>query len=69
MKYLEYLTYAVPVVFMVLSRLSLHRYKKLKDSGRVPEIVCARQKQNLFLFLAITTAMIIVIIQLQLFDL
>jgi hypothetical protein len=56
-----YLVYCTPFIFIALSRIYMLKYNRLMGSGKVPNIVSAKQKQNLFLFLAVLSTMIIFI--------
>jgi len=59
--YFEYLIYCIPVIFIILSLRYNLKFKKLKNSGRIPRIVSARQREIVFLVLAVLSVLIILI--------
>lgn len=59
---LEYLIYIIPVVFIVLSRKYKLKFNRLQGTGKIPDIVGARRRENLFFFLAILSALLILVI-------
>ncbi|WP_184546195.1 hypothetical protein [Mucilaginibacter sp. FT3.2] len=59
---LEYLIYIIPVVFIVLSRKYKLKFNRLQGTGKIPDIMGARRRENLFFFLAILSALLILII-------
>ena len=61
MNNLAYLLYCIPLIFILLSRKYNLQFRKLKNTGKIPRIVGARKKQILFFWLAILSALIIVI--------
>jgi hypothetical protein len=65
LEYIKYLFYCLPIVFILLSRWYMIKFKKLRDSGKIPRIVGARQRQKLFLYLAILSVLVILIVQFQ----
>lgn len=65
---LEYLIYSIPVLFIMLSRKYMNKFHKLQESGRIPEIVGAKQRQVVFLVSAIISAMLILFTQLSVFS-
>jgi hypothetical protein len=65
---LEYLTYSIPVMFIMLSRKYMLQFNKLQESGRIPEIIGAKQRQVVFLVSAIISAIIILVTQLPAFS-
>jgi len=52
-----YLLYLIPVTFIVLSRMYFLKFNKVKGTGKIPRIIEAKNRQNLFLFLAIVSTM------------
>jgi hypothetical protein len=66
--YLEYLIYCIPIPFIILAYRYKLRSKRLQCTGKIPDIVDARQRQTLFSLLAILSALIIIISQLQFFS-
>jgi len=61
---LAYLSYGIPLIFVVLSGVYMFKYKRLIDTGKMPSIVSAKGKQELFLFLALLSTVIIFFINL-----
>ena len=61
---LAYLSYGIPLIFIILSIIYMLKCNKLIGSGKIPSIVSAKGKQELFLFLAVLSAMIILFINL-----
>jgi len=54
--FLAILIYSVPVVFILLSIMNMRKYRSLQGSGRIPDIVGARARQELFFALSILSA-------------
>ncbi|MBB3057053.1 hypothetical protein [Mucilaginibacter gotjawali] len=67
MKNLEYLIYCIPVIFILLSRKYLLKYRKLRNTGKIPYIISAKQRKNVYFYLAILSVVAILIIQIQFF--
>jgi len=59
--YLAYLSYGIPVVFIVLSFRYHARLNELKYSGKIPDIATARQRETMFSVLAVLSALAIII--------
>ena len=62
MKNLEYLFYCIPVIFIYLSRRYTLKFNRLKNSGKIPDIIGARQRRTLFFYLAIFSVLTIIVI-------
>jgi len=67
MKNLEYLIYCIPVVFILLSRKYMVKYRKLRNTGKIPYIINAKQRKTLYFYLAILSMLAVLIIQIQFF--
>ncbi|SDE67825.1 hypothetical protein SAMN05216464_108183 [Mucilaginibacter pineti] len=59
MDILTYLIYSIPLIFILLSCRYMLMFKKLMGTGKVSYIIGAKQRQNLFLFLAIVSSILI----------
>jgi hypothetical protein len=62
MNSLVYFTYLIPVIFILLSCKYMLQFKKLQGTGKIPYIIGARKRQNVFLCLAILSVLIIMVI-------
>jgi len=62
MENLIYLLYVLPVIFILLSYKYMRRFKKLQGSGKIPYILGAKLRQNVFLCLAVISALMIIVI-------
>ena len=67
MKNLEYLIYCIPAVFLLLSRKYMVKYRKLRNTGKIPYIINAKQRKTFYFYLAILSMLAILIIQIQFF--
>jgi hypothetical protein len=61
MENLLYLLYCLPVIFVLLSYKYMRRFKKLQGSGKIPYILGAKLRQNVFLCLAVISALMIIV--------
>jgi len=59
---LDYAVYFIPPGFVALSQMYKVRLERLKDSGKIPNIVEARQRQITFMTMAILSLIIIIIV-------
>jgi hypothetical protein len=59
---LEHLVYGIPLIFTVLSLIYKFKFDKLRYTGKIPRIIYARQRQVLFFYLAILSALIVLIV-------
>jgi len=59
MKNVEYLYYCIPLIFFLLSRRYMLKYNRLRNTGKIPRIIDARIRKNLFLCLAILSVVLI----------
>jgi hypothetical protein len=63
MKTLTYLLAGcLPIIFVYLSLVYMRKFKKLNGTGKIPDIVVAKRRQNLFLFLAVVSSVLILIV-------
>jgi len=60
---LAYLSYVIPLIFIVLSVIYMLKFNKLMGSGKLTYLISARNKQVLFLFLAILSTVIILFVE------
>jgi hypothetical protein len=58
---LNYLLGCVSLTFVGLSTMYKYKFDKLKGTGRIPNILGARQRQIVFFVLAIISALIMII--------
>lgn len=58
---LNYLAGFISLTFMGLSAMYKFKLNKLQGTGRIPNIISARQRQILFLMLSVLSALIILI--------
>jgi len=66
--YSDYLIYCIPLIFIVLSHMYKLKFNRLKGTGKVTYIIGAKQRQTLFLALAILSALIIIITKFDFFS-
>lgn len=59
--YLAYLSYVTPVIFIVLSFKYHTQLNELRNSGKIPDIMMARQRETMFSVLAVLSALAIII--------
>ncbi|MDN3582353.1 hypothetical protein [Mucilaginibacter flavus] len=65
MKTLEYLLYGLPLIFIYLSRVYMRKFKRLNGTGKIPDIIGAKRRQNIYLFLAVVSSALIVLVVIQ----
>jgi hypothetical protein len=58
---LNYLVGCISLTFVGLSAMYKLKFNKLQGTGRIPSIISARQRQIVFLLLAVLSALIILI--------
>ena len=59
---LDYAVYFIPPGFVALSQMYKVRIERLKDSGKIPNIIEARQRQITFMAMAVLSLIIIVMV-------
>jgi hypothetical protein len=52
----------LPVIFAYLSLAYMRKFKKLNGTGKIPDILGAKRRQNIFLFLAVASSVLIVLV-------
>jgi len=58
---LDYLLCCITLTFITLSIVYQVKFNKLKHTGKIPNIIGARQRQIVFFLLAILSALVIII--------
>ncbi|RYY32222.1 MAG: hypothetical protein EOP46_19465 [Sphingobacteriaceae bacterium] len=64
MKTLElfiYLLYCIPPLFFLLSRMYMLRFNRLRDSGKITDIISTKQRQTLYFLLGVLSTVLIII--------
>ncbi|UOE51654.1 hypothetical protein MTO98_11245 [Mucilaginibacter sp. SMC90] len=61
--YLNYVVGFISLTFMGLSAMYKLKFNKLQGTGRIPSIISAKNKQIVFLVLAVASALSILIFQ------
>ena len=58
---LDYAVYLIPPAFVVLSEMNRMKFNKLKSSGKIPDIMGAKQRHVTFIIMAVLSLAIIII--------
>jgi len=56
----EYTVYLIPPAFVALSEMYRVKLKKLKNSGKIPDLIVAKQRHVAFVIMAVLSLAIII---------
>lgn len=60
--FLEYIAYFIPPGFVALSEMYRVKFNRLKHSGKIPDIIVARQRHITFMVMAILSVVLMIMV-------